>query len=96
MYAGQDVEAAPTAAFFAAPRHPYTARLLQSLPRADGVAEDIPGEIPSLIAPPPGCRFHPRCTLASADCRTTRPPVSGGAHMVRCYHPLESSSGVAA
>jgi peptide/nickel transport system ATP-binding protein len=96
MYAGQDVESAPNAAFFAAPRHPYTARLLQSLPRADGVAEDIPGEIPSLIAPPQGCRFHPRCALASPDCRATRPPVSGGAHMVRCYHPLDAPAGVAA
>jgi peptide/nickel transport system ATP-binding protein len=96
MYAGQDVEAAPTASFFAAPRHPYTARRLQSLPRADGVAEDIPGEIPSLIAPPAGCRFHPRCTLASSDCRLTRPPVSGSAHRVRCYHPLDAPTGVAA
>ncbi|HSI00044.1 MAG TPA: ABC transporter ATP-binding protein [Reyranella sp.] len=96
MYAGQDVEAAPTAAFFAAPRHPYTARLLHSLPRADGVAEDIPGEIPSLIAPPPGCRFNPRCSLASAECRLTRPPVTGGAHRVRCHHPLDAPEGVAA
>jgi len=96
MYAGQEVEAAPTAAFFAAPRHPYTARLLQSLPRADGVAQDIPGEIPSLLSPPPGCRFHPRCTAASADCRTKRPPVTGSAHVVRCYHPLDAPGGGAA
>jgi peptide/nickel transport system ATP-binding protein len=88
MYAGQDVEAAPNAAFFAAPRHPYTAKLLESLPRADGVAQDIPGEIPSLFAAPPGCRFHPRCGFATAECATVRPPVSGVAHMVRCYHPL--------
>ena len=96
MYAGQDVEAAPTPAFFAAPRHPYTSKLLESLPRADGVAQDIPGEIPSLIAAPPGCRFHPRCSFATAECALTRPPVSGGAHMVRCYHPLEDPAGVAA
>jgi peptide/nickel transport system ATP-binding protein len=88
MYAGQDVEAAPNAAFFAAPRHPYTAKLLESLPRADGVAQDIPGEIPSLFAAPPGCRFHPRCGFATAECAVVRPPVSGVAHMVRCYHPL--------
>jgi peptide/nickel transport system ATP-binding protein len=88
MYAGQDVEVAPSTAFFAAPRHPYTAKLLQSLPRADGVAQDIPGEIPSLIAPPAGCRFNPRCERASTPCRTTRPPTVGGDHKVRCYHPL--------
>jgi peptide/nickel transport system ATP-binding protein len=96
MYAGQDVEAAPTPAFFAAPRHPYTSKLLESLPRADGVAQDIPGEIPSLIAPPPGCRFHPRCGFATRECALTRPPVNGGAHMVRCYHPLEDPAGVTA
>ena len=88
MYAGQEVEVAPNEAFFAAPRHPYTAKLLQSLPRADGVAQDIPGEIPSLIAPPAGCRFNPRCEHASAPCRTTRPPTVGGDHKVRCYHPV--------
>jgi peptide/nickel transport system ATP-binding protein len=96
MYAGQDVEAAPTPAFFAAPRHPYTSKLLESLPRADGVAQDIPGEIPNLIAPPPGCRFHPRCSFGTEECALMRPPVSGGAHMVRCYHPLEDPAGVAA
>ncbi len=96
MYAGQDVEAAPTPAFFAAPRHPYTSKLLESLPRTDGVAQDIPGEIPSLIAPPQGCRFHPRCYFATTECTITRPPVSGGAHVVRCYHPLGASTGVAA
>lgn len=89
MYAGQDVEAAPTAAFFTAPRHPYTSKLLESLPRADGVAQDIPGEIPSLVAPPPGCRFHPRCDFATAECAVSRPPITGVEHIVRCYHPLE-------
>ena len=89
MYAGQEVEAAPTPAFFAHPRHPYTSKLLESLPRADGVAEDIPGEIPNLIAPPSGCRFHPRCDFATSECAATRPPPDGIAHLVRCYHPLE-------
>jgi peptide/nickel transport system ATP-binding protein len=96
MYAGQDVEAAPTPAFFAAPRHPYTSKLLQSLPRADGVAQDIPGEIPSLITPPPGCRFHPRCDFATVECMASRPPVTGFEHIVRCYHPLEASQKVSA
>jgi peptide/nickel transport system ATP-binding protein len=92
MYAGQEVEAAPTPAFFAHPRHPYTSKLLESLPRADGVAEDIPGEIPNLIAPPSGCRFHPRCGFATSECATTRPPPNGIAHLVRCYHPLEKAT----
>ena len=90
MYAGQDVESAPNAAFFAAPRHPYTSKLLESLPRADGIAQDIPGEMPSLIAPPSGCRFHPRCGFATTECVAKRPPVSGIEHSVRCYHPLGS------
>jgi oligopeptide/dipeptide ABC transporter ATP-binding protein len=96
MYAGQDVEAAPTPAFFAAPRHPYTSKLLESLPRTDGVAQDIPGEIPSLITPPPGCRFHPRCDFATAECVASRPPVTGIEHIVRCYHPLEAPQKVPA
>ena len=54
MYAGQEMEAAPTDAFFARPAHPYTRRLLDSVPTADGEIRDIPGEVPSLIAPPLG------------------------------------------
>jgi peptide/nickel transport system ATP-binding protein len=92
MYAGQDVEAAPTPAFFAAPQHPYTARLLDSLPRTDGVAHEIPGEIPSLLTPPTGCRFHPRCSAASADCAAQRPPETGREHKVRCHHPLQTAT----
>jgi peptide/nickel transport system ATP-binding protein len=84
------VEAAPAAAFFGDPRHPYTRRLLDSLPNPDGEIRDIPGEIPRLIDPPSGCRFHPRCPAAEADCRAARPPVTTIAerHTVRCYHPI--------
>ena len=64
MYAGQDVESAPVDRFFAAPAHPYTTKLLASLPDADGTASGIPGEVPGLITPPGGCRFHPRCERA--------------------------------
>ncbi len=70
MYAGQEMEAAPTDAFFARPAHPYTRRLLASVPRADGEIRDIPGDVPSLVAPPPGCRFHPRCDHATPECQT--------------------------
>jgi len=89
MYAGQDVESAQVERFFAAPAHPYTTKLLASLPRAAGTASGIPGEVPLLIAPPSGCRFHPRCDRAAAQCRETRPPVDqfGAGHWVRCYHP---------
>jgi peptide/nickel transport system ATP-binding protein len=89
MYAGQDVESAPIDRFFANPAHPYTKKLLASLPRADGAASGIPGEVPALIAPPGGCRFHPRCERAAGPCREARPPVEPleSGHWVRCYHP---------
>src|SRR5499425_600566 len=61
MYAGQEMESAPTDAFFQRPAHRYTRRLLDSLPQPDGEIRDIPGEVPSLVGPPSGCRFHPRC-----------------------------------
>src|SRR5258707_7477759 len=73
MYAGQEMESAPTDAFFQRSAHPYTRRLLDSLPRPDGGIRDIPGEVPSLIRPPSGCRFHPRCDAATAECRAGRP-----------------------
>ncbi|MEM7177111.1 MAG: ABC transporter ATP-binding protein [Pseudomonadota bacterium] len=90
MYAGQEVESAPTEAFFAAPRHPYTNRLLNSLPSRDRGITGIPGQIPGLIAPPAGCRFHPRCDLASAHCKASRPEITeaGARHIVRCFHPV--------
>jgi peptide/nickel transport system ATP-binding protein len=92
MYAGQEMEAAPTEAFFQRPAHPYTRRLLASVPSADGEIRDIPGEVPSLIGPPSGCRFHPRCEHATAECRDTRPAprVLAAAHGVRCHHPIDA------
>jgi len=90
MYAGQVVESAPTDAFFERPAHPYTRRLLDSVPRSDGEIRDIPGEVPSLISPPAGCRFHPRCDYATVECSAGRAPegVRGADHSVRCHHPL--------
>ncbi|HET6518936.1 MAG TPA: ABC transporter ATP-binding protein [Geminicoccaceae bacterium] len=96
MYAGQDVESAPTAAFFTRPSHPYTKRLLDSLPSAErGTLAGIPGEIPGLIDPPGGCRFHPRCERATEECRRVRPLPDrlGADHYVRCYHPFEYGGG---
>jgi peptide/nickel transport system ATP-binding protein len=90
MYAGQEVETAPVDEFFSRPHHPYTVRLLQSLPRPGRELREIGGEIPALVTPPGGCRFHPRCARASEACRVERPPVTalGGGHEVRCYHPV--------
>jgi peptide/nickel transport system ATP-binding protein len=90
MYAGQEMEAAPTDAFFARPAHPYTRRLLDSVPGPDGALRDIPGEVPSLIAPPAGCRFHPRCEYATAECCAARPALRmlRDGHGVRCHHPI--------
>ena len=92
MYAGQEMEAAPTDAFFQRPAHPYTRRLLASVPSATGEIRDIPGEVPSLVRPPAGCRFHPRCEHATAECRETRPAprVLAEAHGVRCHHPVDA------
>jgi len=90
MYAGQEMEDAPADRFFREPAHPYTRRLLESLPNAEGQIRDIPGEIPRLIDPPSGCRFHPRCPSAADDCRRSRPAPTavGEAHQVRCHHPF--------
>ncbi|GGE28755.1 peptide/nickel transport system ATP-binding protein [Gemmobacter megaterium] len=89
MYAGQEVESAPVDEFFNAPSHPYTAKLLASRPEGGGGMTGIPGELPSFYAPPPGCRFAPRCDRAQATC-ASRPPVAqaGPAHIVRCVDPL--------
>ena len=93
MYAGQEMESAPSSGFFNRPTHPYTKRLLDSLPSREHGIEGIAGEIPALIDPPSGCRFHPRCDFASETCRQARPapePVDKE-HWVRCYHPLNTA-----
>jgi len=94
LYAGQEVETAPVDDFFRRPHHPYTVRLLESLPHPGRELREIGGEIPALIDPPAGCRFHPRCFRASEQCRLERPAVTalGGGHHVRCYHPITGAS----
>ncbi len=79
MYAGQKIEEAPVASLFDAPLHPYTKGLMRSvprLPRGDRIERlaEISGTVPSLAHPPPGCRFAPRCTQATADCHALFPP----------------------
>ncbi|HMJ03240.1 MAG TPA: ABC transporter ATP-binding protein [Conexibacter sp.] len=95
MYAGRIVEQAPAAELFAAPQHPYTWGLLRSTPRleaavgADLVA--IPGRPPSLLQPPSGCRFHPRCPYVRERHREVDPalePLAAGPdHRVACLLP---------
>jgi len=78
MYLGRIVELAPAEAFFAAPNHPYSQALLQEVPRLETRRADyrpIAGEIPSPLAPPPGCHFHPRCPHASERCRMEVPTL---------------------
>jgi len=90
MYGGRIVELGPTAEVVAAPCHPYTSGLLQSLPsQAEPGTElvQITGAPPSLIDPPAGCAFAPRCPRADAVCEAM-PDLSGGPRPVRCHHPL--------
>ena len=90
MYAGQVVEAAETFALFASPRHPYTMGLLQAIPSVESTQDrlyTIPGAVPELRDPPPGCRFCPRCDRAQALCARETPPLTQVApgHWVRCF-----------
>ncbi len=77
MYAGQIVESAPSERVLSAPEHPYTWGLLRSIPTLDGPREElltpIPGSPPSPLAPPPGCRFHPRCPYSEPEHARTEP-----------------------
>ena len=99
MYLGRIVEHGPGEAVFTEPRHPYTRLLLEAIP--DLAAAGLParartgvgGEVPSPIAPPPGCTFHPRCPLANERCRVERPGYSrAGAVLVAC-HAVEEGRG---
>ena len=91
MYAGKLVEMAASEEIFHRPLHPYTMGLMSSFPSIIGektALVTIPGEPPDLLAPPPGCRFHPRCPFATEICRTDVPDfkehVSG--HWAACWH----------
>ena len=91
LYAGRLAEEGPVAPIFAAPAHPYTSALIGCIPQqgmAKGSLTGIPGAVPSAIAFPPGCRFHPRCPRASDICRTTPPPIlPRNEGRVACHHP---------
>jgi peptide/nickel transport system ATP-binding protein len=92
MYAGQVIEEGPVGLLFERPWHPYTQGLIRSIPRIDADAArgsrlaSIPGTVPSLVAPPPGCRFAPRCAYARAACTQATPALREVApgHRVAC------------
>ncbi len=78
MYLGRIVELGTAAALYARPAHPYTRALFASVPKLGagrGRFSPIVGEIPSALAPPPGCHFHPRCPHAGPRCRVEAPPL---------------------
>jgi peptide/nickel transport system ATP-binding protein len=78
MYLGRIVEEAPAGEIFSHPNHPYTQALLAEVPRIEARKRDfnaIKGEIPSPLAPPPGCHFHPRCPHAMPICREVAPTL---------------------
>ncbi len=100
MYLGKIVEMAPAQAIYQHPRHPYTKALLSAIPVPDPTHTRerilLQGDVPSPIAPPTGCHFHPRCWKATEECQTAYPaPTQHDTnHTVRCYHPLcEATQG---
>jgi peptide/nickel transport system ATP-binding protein len=102
MYAGRIVERAPARELFSHPQHPYTWGLLKSIPRLDNPRDEaltpIPGRPPSLINPPSGCHFHPRCPYVRDEHRQVDPAlkaVPGNAdHQVACLLPVETRNRV--
>ncbi|MCA0431788.1 MAG: ABC transporter ATP-binding protein [Proteobacteria bacterium] len=98
LYLGRLMETGPTREVFARPAHPYTRSLIASEPQPDPrkrrVDLAIKGEIPSVLARPPGCAFHTRCTLAQQRCKEESPlPQSlPGGRTVRCHFPEQQPS----
>jgi len=99
MYLGQVVETAPARQLYDHPRHPYTAALLSAAPVADPDLADrrerilITGDVPSPVAPPSGCRFHPRCPKAQHRCTAEAPALlardpADAAHLTACHFPV--------
>jgi oligopeptide/dipeptide ABC transporter ATP-binding protein len=98
MYAGKLVEESDLTGIFQKAKHPYTQALLESIPRLDIETEKlriIPGTVPRLIKPPPGCRFHPRCEYAMRICSEKEPKLIEvkKEHYVACHlHTLDKKS----
>jgi peptide/nickel transport system ATP-binding protein len=97
MYLGKLCEVGPPDEVYRAPRHPYTAALLQSIPVADpavrpSTEHTLSGELPSPLDPPTGCRFRTRCPRATERCVVEEPQMQpmGDGHHVACHHPLDT------
>jgi len=94
MYLGQIVEEAPTSPLFQRPAHPYTAALLSTNPSLHAAQRRgrivLQGEIPSMLSPPPGCRFHTRCPVAQPRCTRDAPALTEAesGRLVRCHFPF--------
>jgi oligopeptide/dipeptide ABC transporter ATP-binding protein len=90
-------EIAGTREIFSEPKHPYTGALLKAVPRVDRKKNLVPimGNIPNLISPPSGCRFHPRCQYMIDRCITEEPPLEriGGGREVSCHRWKELELG---
>ncbi len=96
MYAGKVVETASKREIFSNPLHPYTKGLLKAVPKVSGgEVEPIPGTVPSLVNPPSGCRFHPRCPLADGRCAEEEPALTEvePGHWVACHRVSGMGSG---
>ena len=105
MYLGKIVEISPAEELYQRPVHPYTEALLSAVPIPDPDLSDqrehivLEGDVPSPVAPPPGCRFHPRCRYATEICSREEPPlIAHGSqdHVAACHHPLSFSRAGAA
>jgi peptide/nickel transport system ATP-binding protein len=97
MYLGKLVEVGPAADVYAAPVHPYTRGLIDTVPVADPTLErakehqGVRGELPSAVAPPSGCRFRTRCPRAQDRCAAEEPPLrpfTAEGHLAACHFPL--------
>jgi oligopeptide/dipeptide ABC transporter ATP-binding protein len=93
MYLGEIVELADTNSLYDKPLHPYTQALISAVPVPDVKHKTsriiLPGEVPSPINPPKGCRFHPRCPYATDICRRVAPTFEDKllpGHQVACHH----------
>jgi oligopeptide/dipeptide ABC transporter ATP-binding protein len=106
MYLGKVTEIAPAEELFTAPRHPYTGALLSAVPVPNPDQSDqrqqiiLAGDVPSPIAPPSGCRFHPRCPKAAPVCVSEDPPLEprlgdGPEHPAACHLPMAEGENLA-